>query len=157
MNELYDEIYHKYKDDVFRLIYSYTLNREDTNDIFQKVFLKLYVNMKKFKSSDENVKKWLFRVSSNECKNHLKSFWISKRTNVDDITDMKNVDNKDNSIIDALKEVQAKYRIPLYLYYYEGYNIDEISNIMKLSQSNIKQRLKRGRDKLKGELEDDYE
>ena len=157
MNELYDEIYHKYKDDVFRLIYSYTLNREDTNDIFQKVFLKLYVNMKKFKSSDENVKKWLFRVSSNECKNHLKSFWISKRTNVDDITDMKNVDNKDNSIIDALKEVQAKYRIPLYLYYYEGYNIEEISNIMKLSQSNIKQRLKRGRDKLKGELEDDYE
>lgn len=157
MNELYDEIYHKYKDDVFRLIYSYTLNREDTNDIFQKVFLKLYVNMKKFKSSDDNVKKWLFRVSSNECKNHLKSFWISKRTNVDDVTDLKKVDNKDNSIIDALKKVQAKYRIPLYLYYYEGYNIEEISNIMKLSQANIKQRLKRGRDKLKGELEDDYE
>ena len=157
MNKLYDEIYHKYKYDVFRLIYSYTLNREDANDIFQRVFLKLYLQIKKFLNSDDNVKRWLFRVASNECKNHLKSFWISKRTLVDDISNLDRINNKDNSIIESLKHISSLYRIPLFLYYYEGYDINEISKIMGLSISNVKQRLKRGREKLKGELEDKYE
>ncbi len=154
MDNLYEEIFHKYQHDVFRLIYSYTLNTEDANDIFQKVFFKLYINLKKFKTSDENVKKWLFKVASNECKNHLKSFWVSRRAVVEDITDLKKSENVDNMIIDSLRRISAKYRIPLFLFYYEGYSIEEISKIMKLSLSNVKQRLKRGREKLKGELED---
>jgi RNA polymerase sigma-70 factor (ECF subfamily) len=70
---------------------------------------------------------------------------------------MKKDNIKDGSLIDSLKKVNVLYRIPLYLYYYEGYNIEEISKIMKLSISNTKQRLSRGRDLLKGELEDEYE
>ena len=85
MDNLFSEIYNKYKNDVYRLIYSYMLNKEDSNDILQKVFTKLYIHINKFYSSDENVKKWLFKVASNECKNYFKSFWISKRKDVENI------------------------------------------------------------------------
>ena len=58
LNELFDNIFNKYYKDVFRLAYSYTLNKSDSEDITQKVFTKLYENINKFKSDDDNVKKW---------------------------------------------------------------------------------------------------
>ena len=153
MDNLFSEIYNKYKNDVYRLIYSYMLNKEDSNDILQKVFTKLYIHINKFYSSDENVKKWLFKVASNECKNYFKSFWISKRKDVENINDLIIKENKDNYVVDTLNIVPYKYRITLYLYYFEGYSIKEISSILSISENNVKQRLKRGKEKLKVELE----
>ena len=77
LNELFDNIFNKYYKDVFRLTYSYTLNKSDSEDITQKAFTKLYENINKFKSDDDNVKKWLFKIASNECKNLRKSYWIN--------------------------------------------------------------------------------
>lgn len=154
MNDLFTKIYNNYKNDVYRLIYSYVLNKEDSNDILQKVFTKLFININKFNLVDNNVKKWLFKVASNECKNHLKSYWISKRKYIDDLSNLNKIDNKDNELINILSSISLKYRLPLYLYYYEGYSIKEISTILKISESNTKQRLKRGKEKLKIELEE---
>ena len=63
---------------MFTIAFSYTLSSCDTEDIVQKVFMKLFKNIKKFNSSDINVKKWLFIVCANESKDLLKSFWRSK-------------------------------------------------------------------------------
>ena len=41
----------------------------------------------------------------------------------------------------------------VHLYYYEGYSVKEIAAILKISDSAVKQRLKRAREKLKIELE----
>ena len=64
LNELFDNIFNKYYKDVFRSTYSYTLNKSDSEDITQKVFTKLYENINKFKSDDDNVKKSIFEEIS---------------------------------------------------------------------------------------------
>ena len=46
-----------------------------------------------------------------------------------------------------------KYRLVLYLYYYEGYSVREIGQILRCSTSAVKMRLKRGREKLRESLE----
>ena len=81
MEVLFEEIYQKYYKDVYNLAFSYTLNNNDAEDIVQKVFMKLFKHIDKFNSSDINVKKWLFKVSANESKDLLKSFWKSKKSN----------------------------------------------------------------------------
>ena len=43
----------------------------------------------------------------------------------------------------------AKDRVPLYLYYYEGYAVAEIGEILGLKPSTVQTRLSRGREKLK--------
>ena len=50
-----------------------------------------------------------------------------------------------------------KYRIVIHLFYYEDYSVREISNILKISESNVKIRLSRGRAMLKDSLKEEWE
>ena len=46
----------------------------------------------------------------------------------------------------------AKYKIILYLYYFEGYSIKELSKLLRRKESTIQSQLSRGRERLKLEL-----
>ena len=63
---------------------------------------------------------------------------------------MKDNKTKDDSLVDALNNINPDYRIPLYLFYYEGYSIKEIAKQLKKSESAIKMRLLRGKSIKKG-------
>lgn len=154
MDEFFIDKYKKCHNDVYRLAYSYTLNKSDSEDIVQKVFLKFYSNISKFVSkNDDDIKKWLIKVSVNETKDFLKSFWkVHKEDNLDFINYSLEETNKYN-LFEALRNINKKYRLPFYLYYYEGYDINEISKMMNLSVSCIKSRLSRGKEKLRKELD----
>lgn len=155
MESLFMEIYQKYYKDVYNIAFSYTLNKSDAEDIVQKVFLKLFKNINKFSSSDINVKKWLFKVSANESKDLLKSFWRSKMTNYE-LTEVPYLRSDDSFIIfELLKEFDLKYRIPFYLHYYEGYTSKEIAHILKLSKNVIDTRLFRIKKMMREKLGDD--
>lgn len=153
MNDLFMEIFDKYHKDVYRLIYSYTLNIQDTEDILQRTFIKLYKNIDKFSLPNEDVKRWLFRVAINDSKNMLKSMWMRVRVNLDDYENEIRDRQSNRELQKSLMHISVKYRVPLYLYYFEGYSIKEIADLMKMSESAIKTRLKRGKEKLKLEME----
>lgn len=156
MEDLFKEIYERYYKDVYNIAFSYTLNRCDTEDIVQKVFIKLFKNIKKFNSSDINVKKWLFIVCANESKDLLKSFWRSKKSNYE-LEEIPYNTNTDSFIIlDILKYFDSKYRIPFYLHYYEGYTSKEIAEILKISKSAVEVRLFRIKKMIKDKLGDDF-
>ena len=135
---------------VFRLAYSYVKNRADAEDITQEVFLKLYGSKESFEA-DENVKAWLIRVTANTAKNYLTSVWVKRKTPLTEDIPLKN--EKDYELLEALNRLNRNYRAVIYLHYYEGYSVAEISSMLDISESNVKARLKRGRDKLKTILE----
>mgnify|MGYP001006922727 CR=1 FL=1 len=56
MNNRFDEIYYLYSKDVYKLIYSYLFNIQDTEDILQKTFMKLYNNKKILLLENEEIK-----------------------------------------------------------------------------------------------------
>lgn len=102
--------------------------------------------------SDLEIRKWLFRVCINEAKDLLKSSWRKKRCSLVNNSINTIVDNQKN-IIEILQDISPEYRIPICLYYYEGYKISEIANILKKSDSTIKIKLSKGKEILKKELE----
>ncbi len=155
MNERFDEIYYLYSKDVYKLIYSYLFNIPDTEDILQKTFMKLYNNKKILLLENEEIKKWLFRVSINNTKDLLKSPWKKLIKSLED--EVKAYNLNENTTFELLKNIPKDYRLPLYLYYYEGYKIKEIAKIMKKSESAIKMSLSRGKEKLRIEMEDKNE
>lgn len=152
----FDDLFDLYNNDVYRLAYSYVLNKCDAEDITQKTFYKLYINIKKVSliNSNEDIKKWLFRITINEAKNHLKSSWFKTIKNQED-DNLGICTNKSelNEFTCALKNISSQYRIVLYLHYLEGYNIKEISKIIKKSESAVKMRLMRGKEELRKEME----
>jgi RNA polymerase sigma-70 factor (ECF subfamily) len=54
-------------------------------------------------------------------------------------------------------KLPEKYRVVVHLFYYEDYSVKEIANIIKISESNIKVRLSRGRAMLKDALKEGWE
>lgn len=67
----------KYADMVFRLAFMYLRNHSDAEDATQEIFLKLFRINLQFNSED-HIKAWLITVTSNYCKDILKSMWRKK-------------------------------------------------------------------------------
>lgn len=152
MNEEYIRIFNLFKNDVYRLAFSYTKNYFETDDIVQSVFIKLYKNFDKFED-DICIKKWLTRVTINECKTLFLSAWKRKIFPITDKEENVAIDKpKDTNLIDSLFQLPKKYRMVLFLFYYEDYKIKEIAEILNVKESTIKTRLSRGRSLLKDVL-----
>lgn len=150
MNENeFTQIFNQYKDKVYKVAFLYLKNEADALDIVQNTFMKMY-HQKHFESN-EHIKRWLLRVCINQCKNDLKSY---RRTHQQVFIDEQYSRNYPDIHLQTLVfQLPPRYKTVIYLYYYEGYSISEIAQIMHLRQATVKQRLKRGREKLKVQWE----
>ena len=144
----------EYTQMVLNIAYTYTKNSYDAEDIAQEVFLALYRNIWKL-SSKEHIKAWLIRVTINKSKNHMKTAWIRKRAEMPALQQDMPPDKADD-LLPAVLSLDEQYKLPIYLMYYEGYSIKEISEITKIKPATVGTRLKRGRELLKKILGDDY-
>ena len=121
----------------------------------RKFFTKLYCSNKAFET-DEHEKRWLIRISINLSKNHLKLFWNKKRDifNHEDLPG-ESFSSEYNDLLQMVLNLPDKCKAPMYLHYYEGYSCKQIGEILGCKESAIKMRLKRGRELLKMNLEED--
>lgn len=148
----------KYGDMVLRIAYTYLKNRADAEDIVQDVFLRIIDKKPSF--NDENHEKsWLIRVTINMCKNKVNMFWNKNKCSIDDVQEFAVSDkyNTDTSVFQAVMALGEKYRVVVYMYYYEGYSTPEIANVIGKSETTIRSLLHRARNKLKDMLKEDYD
>ncbi|MBQ5671049.1 MAG: hypothetical protein IIV43_01685, partial [Oscillospiraceae bacterium] len=59
-----------------------------------------------------------------------------------------------SDLFDAVMALSEKYRLPIFLYYYEEYSTAEISKLLKLPVPTVITRLRRGREQLKQHLQE---
>lgn len=136
----------KYSKTCVKVAFSYLKNISEAEDITQDVFLALLQSNKDF-DHDEHLKAWLIRVTINKCKNYLKSAWFRNRNELPE--NLSYMEEGESEILQAVLSLGKKYRIPIHLYYYEGYSIKEISEILEEPMATVGTRLSRGRSKLK--------
>lgn len=142
-----EKIIYEYADTLFRCAYTYCGNRDDAEDIVQEVFIKYLKKQPKFKDKTHE-KAWLLRVTVNLCKDFLKSFWRSNRSELsEDIPDTTNFEEKE--IWENVSKLSPKYRVVIELYYCEGYSIAEIAEIIGARKSTVGNRLARAKVLLK--------
>ena len=60
------------------------------------------------------------------------------------------------TLFDEVMKLPDKYRVTIHLFYYEDYSIHEIAEILRLTESNVKVRLTRGRKLLKKALKEEW-
>lgn len=152
-NEQFTVYTKKYIDTVFRVAFNYLGSRADADDVTQNVFLKLLEAEKDFES-DDHVKNWLIRVTVNECHNLVHSHWW-KQPSYEEWAENLVFDNPAHSeLFYAVGDLPKKYRLPIYLHYYEGYTTEEIGQILKKPKNTICAQLRRGRERLKEALKE---
>ncbi len=135
-DEQFTPLAERYMDTVFRVAYSYLRCRADADDVTQDVLIQLYRQDKAFES-DAHVKNWLIRVTVNRCKNILRAPWHRAE------------DPQYRELFDAVMSLDRRYRLPILLYYYEGYRQREIAELLGVPEETVRTRLSRAREKLK--------
>lgn len=142
----------KYSNMVMRIAYQNCFNKSDSEDIVQEVFIRLLKNIHKLE--DDYIKAWIIRVTINICKDYNKNLWYKKMEPLNNIETEYYFEKDEIEVFKVISKLKPIYRNIIYLYYYEGYKINEIAKILNLNENTVSSNLTRARKKLKGILEE---
>ena len=144
----------KYMDTIYRVAYSWTKNSDDANDVTQDVLIQLYKTTKEFES-DSHLKNWLIRVTVNQCKMLFRSPW-SKMEDIGEYANTLGFEEESHlDLFRAVMNLDKKYRVPILLFYYEGYSTAEIASILGIPEKTVSIRLFRAKARLKDYLKEE--
>lgn len=145
-----EELFQKYKNDVYRLALSYTRSTQEAEDVCQTAFLKL---MEQKSITPGKEKAWLMQVTANTCRNLLRSQWWKTTAPLEDSGSL--IAPEHQEVWNAVMSLEPNYRVVLYLRYYEEYSTREMARLLRISQTAVTTRLSRAREKLKPLLEEE--
>ena len=145
-------LYHKNVDTVYRISLYYLKNPQDAEDVVQETFLKLMEKPVGFENQNHE-RGWLILTASNACKNHLSYWYFKKRNPPSFLETIPSKPEETKEMLELVLSLPKRYMIVIYLYYYEGFDSNEIAKIIKKSPSTVRTHLERGRKHLKTLLE----
>ena len=141
-----DELVTVYAATVYRTAYAFLRSKSDAEDVFQEVFYR-YFRKSPSLESREHQKAWLLRVTANCAKKHLTSAWARKRSPLPDALPFPQP--TETGLAEALLQLSPLYRGVLHLYYYEGYQAEEIAALLGRKPGTVRTQLVRARAQLK--------
>ena len=145
-----DALARQYAPAVYRLAYLRTGSRADAEDVMQEVFLRL-IRAKPAFSGQAHAKAWLLRVTSNCVSDLFRLPWRRREGPLEEEAAVSEAPEA-GSVTEAVLSLPVRYRIPIHLYYYEGYSVAEIAAITGRSEGTVKSRLFRARSLLRDKL-----
>ena len=117
-----EDIYQRHVDMLYRVAYSFMKNGADAEDMVQETFLRLMRSGTVFESA-QHEKAWLIVTVSNLCKSALRSPW-RRREDFDALSDQPTTeDAAPDETLQAVLALPDDYKLPVYLYYYEGFTM----------------------------------
>ena len=143
----------KYMDTVFRLAFNYTKSQSEADDVTQEVLIRLYRTDKEFES-EEHIKHWIIRVTINECKKTFLSAWKRVEPIEDYASTLSFTSPEHSELFYAVMDLPKKYRVPIFLHYYEDYSCEEISSFLGIANATVRTQLRRGREMLKTKIQE---
>ena len=157
------ELVNQSKKNLYFQIRRLLLDHEDTNDVLQNVYMKIYRSIKKFKE-ESKLSTWMYRIAYNESINFLKSkekkyFFSSdvmyntmiNNLREDPYFDGDELDIKLQSIIAKLP---PKQKLVFQMKYYDDLKFKEISQILGTSVGALKTSYHLAKNKIKKEISD---
>lgn len=138
-----EELYSKYKKVVYGIAFTISKNKEDSEDIMQMIFAKIY-EMENSKLPTSNYASWLYSTTKNETINFLK-----KKKNdipIDKIYEISDDNNELNKVIDSIEfnrlisKLNDKEKEIISLKILSNFSFEEISKLLKEPVGTVKWR-----------------
>jgi RNA polymerase sigma factor (sigma-70 family) len=153
--EAHYQLYKLYSKAMFNVGYRITRSEEDAEDVLQEAFINAFRNLDSYRG-DASFGAWLKRIVVNKAINVLnkrKHETIPEDDQWDIAEEEIPTDYREDLTVERVKHGIQKlpegYRTVLSLYLLEGYDHQEISEIMGISESTSKSQLNRAKNKLK--------
>lgn len=144
----------KYKTSLFSAAFNICANAADAEDVVQDTFIQYHTTDTDF-ADESHIRAWLLRVAINKAKNVTMSFWRRRGVPLDEYAGSLAFPTPEaGDLFEQVMKLPEKYRIVIHLFYYEDYSVREIAGILRITESNVKVRLARGRKALKNALQE---
>jgi len=145
-------LYNQYSKAMYNLAYRILNNREDAEDILQEAFVDCFRNLNTFRF-ESTFGAWLKKIIVNKCINQLKKkkidLTLCENIPVDIYEDDEEVTYDTTRIFKGIEMLPDGYRVILTLYLLEGYDHQEIAQILGITESTSKSQYSRAKDKLR--------
>ena len=150
-------LFEKYADMIYRIGVSYCSSGWMAEDVVQEVFIRYLKKEPQFES-EEHEKAWFIRVAINCCKSEMLSSWVRKIIPTEDCRqeDTMSIEfhrTEESELFEQLLQLPIKYRMVLYLRYYEEYSVNEIGEILGIAPNTVSARLTRARKRMREQCE----
>ena len=149
------KLYKQYSEGMFCVAMRYMKNEDDAEDVMQEAFIKAFQKIHQFRG-EVTFGAWLKRIVINKCLDHLNSVRIAHAELREQ--NLHIVEDEDWSVEEvitvaevklAMEQLPDKYRDVVRLFLVEGYDHQEISNILDIREATSRTRLMRGKGFLK--------
>lgn len=160
---VHNEIIERYQKRLFVYIYRFIGNKEETEDLLQNVFLKVYKYCDKF-DTQRKFSSWIYRIAHNEAVNYIKRKNIKKFISLEDfVSDKDRIETKSdakspmeiwiskelrNEMKEALKKIPEKYKEVLEMRYFQEKSYEEISRVLKKPINTVGTLINRAKQKM---------
>ncbi|WP_179319371.1 RNA polymerase sigma factor [Winogradskyella helgolandensis] len=155
------QVYDKYSQAMYTIACRY-LSDEDAKDAMQEGFLKVFRNLESYKP-EATFGAWLKRIVINQCLDVLKKNKLEFEAI--EVSELQIINEDDwqfdttitkQEILFAVEQISEKHRIVVKLYLLEGYDHEEISDILGIPIKTSRTHLRRGKLKLQELLKQKY-
>lgn len=160
-----EEAMEEYGELLLRLAITYVKNHAIAEDLVQDVFVKAFEKLADYRE-DASYKTYLCKLTVNRCHDHFRS-WHYKNTQMTEwwgrfvhpsaSTESEMIRKDESSELgQKIFELPIKYREVIVLHYYQELSVSQMASILGISENTVKTRLKRGRERLKLRLEEEW-
>ena len=157
------EIYNRYYRAMYNTAYRIVKDSAEAEDVMQESFLNAFTKLETFKG-DVTFGAWLKRIVINNSIYHYKKQQKNRAVDLDDV--MYKVEDNDGvasdqngyselkaqKVMETMKSLKDNYRVSLTLHLIEGYDYEEISEIMNISYANCRTMISRAKESLRKKL-----
>ncbi|WP_407557839.1 RNA polymerase sigma factor [Winogradskyella sp. 4-2091] len=157
------QVYDTYAQAMFIIACRYLNNDEDAKDAMQEGFLKAFTNIESFQP-EATFGAWLKRIIINQCLDVLKKNQL--QFDAVEVSELRITNEEDwqfdssiskQEILTAIEQLNEKHKIVVKLYLLEGYDHEEISEILDIPIKTSRTHLRRGKLKLQDLLKVKYD
>ena len=158
------EIYNRYYKAMYNVSLRIVKNNFEAEDIMQDSFLTAFSKLESLKNI-ATFGSWLKRIVINNSIYHYKKTIKNNEVPIDDIlykveneedgisSDYEFTNLKAQQVLNSMKTLKDNYRLALTLNLIEGYDIEEISKIMNISNANCRTTISRAKESLRKKLQ----
>jgi RNA polymerase sigma-70 factor (ECF subfamily) len=142
--DAFTELMQLFMKDMYRTSIAILMNDVDASDAIQDTILACWEKMDTLRNP-KYFKTWMTRILINKCYDILKQqqYMVS----FEDCEEPVASEDSNEKVKELLSILDEKYRVPMLLFYGQGYKIREIAEILHIPKSTVQTRLARGRNK----------
>jgi RNA polymerase sigma factor (sigma-70 family) len=157
------EIYNRYCKAMYNVAFRIVKDEHFAQDVMQEGFLKAFTKIDSYKQ-EVAFGAWLKRIIVNysidfyrknnqfQMEDFEKNLYRIEDSNDNLVDDSSFTDLKVNQVLACIQSLNDNYRMVLTLFYIEGFDHEEISEILKITATNCRTTLSRAKESLRNKL-----